>query len=211
MSLPSNAGGRTTTTVGFFAASALRLAAWLLDDLGPGWRLASPGWASATDAFAALKPMVPRSRYAWIPIGDWTVLLSNGPLGTDVGLLPMHAVRAFGGRAIRAVSVDDSELHPARILEVYDEHSTDPLNMERSIAAANDGGRWVFETSGTPYPFEDQTAYTRRLKRDRFTTDMLYDYLRALGVPFDQDPRWAGAMTVQRASPTPRTAPPPVR
>ena len=37
--------------------------------------------------------------------------------------------------------------------------------MSRSIAAANDGGRWVFEVFGKPYPFEDQEQYRQRLKR----------------------------------------------
>jgi hypothetical protein len=49
----------------------------------------------------------------------------------------------------------------------------------------NDGGRWCFEQSGVPYPFEEQSAYSRQRKRDRFTRDMLERYLREFGInPF---------------------------
>jgi hypothetical protein len=66
------------------------------------------------------------------------------------------------------------------------------------VAAANDGGRWVFETSGTAFPFEDQTAYTKRAKSSRLTGDMLHGYLLALGVPVDSEPNWRTALLVQK-------------
>nr|CTQ95903.1 hypothetical protein [Kibdelosporangium sp. MJ126-NF4] len=42
--------------------------------------------------------------------------------------------------------------------------------------------RWVFETSGTPLPFEETENYTKRMIRDRFTADMLERYCQALGI-----------------------------
>lgn len=66
-----------------------------------------------------------------------------------------------------------------------------------SIAAANDGGRWVFETSGTPFAFEDLSAYANRLKKRRLTAEMLLDYLRALGVPVNDEPDWSAAYLVE--------------
>jgi uncharacterized protein YycO len=65
---------------------------------------------------------------------------------------------------------------------------------ERSIAAANDSGRWVFETSGAPFDFEDVTQYSSRMKSRRFTAPLLYNYLRQLGVPIDTEPDWASAV-----------------
>lgn len=53
----------------------------------------------------------------------------------------------------------------------------------RSIAAANDGGRWVFETSGDPFPFEELGRYKARRKRDRFPPQLLWQYLQEMGVP----------------------------
>jgi hypothetical protein len=75
------------------------------------------------------------------------------------------------------------------ILEVYDtaDAGGDAYGYRRSIAAVNDGGRWVFHQSGTPYAFEDISRYDERRKRDRFTSDMIAAYLRNLGIPELQD------------------------
>jgi len=52
----------------------------------------------------------------------------------------------------------------------------------RSIACANDGGRWIFETSGDPLPIESTFPYEARRKADRFGTDQLAAVLTYLGV-----------------------------
>jgi len=197
--LPSAEGGATTEQVGFFEADSKILADWIqagLDDVG--WEIRHPAISSLVDAVAALEPGVTVSRHLCVPIGTWSVLLNNSPLGTDVGVLPSYAARELGCRAIRAVSVGDEATYPARILEIYGPGGEPPLALERSIAAANDGGRWVFETSGSPFPFEEQDAYARRTKASRFTTEMIHDYLRALGVPLDGTPDWPGALMVER-------------
>ncbi|WP_203900754.1 hypothetical protein [Virgisporangium aliadipatigenens] len=64
---------------------------------------------------------------------------------------------------MRVMDVEDTATYPARLLEVYGPDGAPPLAIERSICAANDGGRWVFETSGPAYPFEDRSAYARRV------------------------------------------------
>lgn len=52
----------------------------------------------------------------------------------------------------------------------------------------NDDGRWIFDQSGKPYPFEEVAAYWRPRKRDRFTPQMLQTYLAHFGLfPFDDD------------------------
>ncbi|HST85720.1 MAG TPA: hypothetical protein VLL08_28535 [Kineosporiaceae bacterium] len=50
------------------------------------------------------------SRYVCVPVDSWSVLLTNGPFGTDVGVLPSYAARELGCRAVRAVRVDDDEM-----------------------------------------------------------------------------------------------------
>ena len=74
------------------------------------------------------------------------------------------------------------------IWEVYGPEKTHFLNYVRSIAALNDGGRWTFEESGTPFPFEETGLYRARRIKDRFTLDMLKHHLAALGLrPFEED------------------------
>jgi hypothetical protein len=67
------------------------------------------------------------------------------------------------------------------------------------LAAAIDGGRWVFETSGDTLAFERIDRYAQPRKSDRFTSELLYEYLRALGVPIDTEPEWMGALIVESA------------
>ena len=51
----------------------------------------------------------------------------------------------------------------------------------------NDGGRWIFETSGEPYDFEQIERYAAKRKRDRFTHEMLAEYLAHFGISaFDE-------------------------
>jgi hypothetical protein len=198
MTLPSAAGGAATEQVGYFEVGPAVLADWIVSGFDAGWQTRPADVASMDEAVALIPPGPDVNRYLCVPVGQWTALLSNGPLGTDVGVLPSYAARELGCRAMRVVNVDDTATYPARVLEVYGPEGAPPLSMERSIAAANDGGRWVFETSGQAYPFEDESAYARRAKASRFTTDMVYDYLRALGVPVDAEPDWRNALTVER-------------
>ena len=202
MSLPSSAGGPVTQEVGFFERGAEAVAVWLADGLADGWATRPASWSALGDAVSELAPSVPLSRYALVPIdgGDWSLLLNNGPLGTDVGVLPSHAARELGSRAIRAVCVDDDDPgYPARVLEVYGPDGEAPLLRRRSIVAANDGGTWVFEAMGEPFGFEHLEDYGLRRKAQRLTCARLYEYLEALGVPFDAEPDWGRAVLVERA------------
>jgi len=199
MTLPSPAGGATTEQVGFFEVGTPDLAEWMVRGFDSAWTARPAGLASLKEAVTFLTPGGDVTRYVCVPVGRWTALISNGPLGTDVGVLPSYAARELGRRAIRVVSVDDTATYPARVLEVYGPGGEPPLALERSIVAANDGGQWVFETSGSAYPFEDQVAYSNRVKARRFTTDMVLAYLRELGVPVDAEPDWEAAQVVERA------------
>lgn len=49
--------------------------------------------------------------------------------------------------------------------------------MGRVVSASNDGGRWVFDQFGEPFPFEKVERYQERRVRDRFTFEMLKEYL----------------------------------
>lgn len=183
--LPSSMCGSTTETVGFFACDVDTLAGWLGKALGPGWESRSPSFGSPQDLCASLRPGGDLRRHALIRLeGAWTAVLTDGPTGTDVGMLPSLAARELGIVALRATSTGPStDSLPATILEVFDPEAEDPLRCRRSIAAADDGGRWVFEQFGSPFEFERVSTYALRRVRDRFTAEMLSDYLSALGVP----------------------------
>lgn len=142
VAFPAGAAGATTLEVGYLERGADAVAAWLGDGLGSAWEVRTVGWDSLGSAVAELSPSVPLSRYAAIPCGSWTLILSNGPRGTDVGLLPSQAARELGCRAVRAVCAQDEDPgFPARVLEVYGPDGAPPLASVRSIVAADDGGR----------------------------------------------------------------------
>lgn len=199
MTLPSPDGGAVTQQVGYFDIGAQALANWIVDGFDAGWTARAAGVTSMDAAVAILSPSTRVTRYICVPVERWTALLSNGPLGTDVGVLPSYAARELRCRALRVVNVEDTADYPARVLESFGPDGAAPLALERSIVAANDGGRWVFETSGSAFPFEDQFAYTKRSKASRFTSEMLIEYLRGLDVPVGTEPDWRNAIVVELA------------
>jgi hypothetical protein len=56
--------------------------------------------------------------------------------------------------------------------------------VQRSIYAANDGGRSKFGANGKPFDFEQLERYKAKQIRDRFTPEMLDEYLRHFGIRF---------------------------
>ena len=115
----------------------------------------------------------------------WTAFFQNGTRGSDPFLPMMQSSRALGVTAMRICITPARATWPAVIWEVYDteEAGGNANGYRRSIAAANDGGRWIFHMSGAPFPFEDLDRYTAKRKRDRFPPDLLRDYLREMGIP----------------------------
>ncbi len=74
------------------------------------------------------------------------------------------------------------------IMNLYGPEPTDWLNNIRSVGVSYDGYRWTFGLAGAVQPFEDTDRYLLRKKRDRFTPEMLSQYLAALGISmFDPD------------------------
>lgn len=85
--------------------------------------------------------------------------------------------------SLRACVTPGNVRYQGVILAVYDTKlaGADQYGYRRSIAAMNDGGRWIFEQSGQPFLFEDISSYNAHRKRDRFTKEMLAAYLDGLG------------------------------
>ena len=118
--------------------------------------------------------------------------------------------RTLGCRGLRVVAVPhtlrgDKGRYGAVMLTVYGPNQVTGPKYLRVLAAMNDGGRWVFEASGEPFPFEKLEHYQARRVRDRFTFDMLKDYLHHLGLsPFDEHfylPEGESAWLVEKTGP----------
>ena len=200
MILPSQLSPPTTETAGYFESSVPVFAEWLVKGLGEeSWKVRHPSAGSLAELARSVPPRAPLSTYLLLPVAGWTVLLNDGPLGTDVGMLPSYATRELGCVSLRAVA--GRGRFPGTILEVYDPTADDdPLRCRRTLHAVNDGDRWDFGETGARFPFEEVEAYRRRLIRDRFTPDMLERYLVALGVPVTVQPDTSAAVFVERTS-----------
>jgi hypothetical protein len=153
-----------------------------------------------------------RRRHLFIPTRSaWTAYVSDQWTGTDAASPMSVMARRLGIRCLRVVAVPhtlrgDRGRYGAVMLEVYGPEQPGKIsNTVRALAAANDGGRWVFDQSGEPFPFEQVERYQARRVRDRFTFEMLKDYLRHLGLaPFEEDfylPPGACAWLIQKTGP----------
>jgi len=73
------------------------------------------------------------------------------------------------------------------VFELFGAEQRKFLNYERSVAAANDGGRWTFIAEGEVQSFEETDVYREKTIRDRFTPEMLERYCRAMDISiFDE-------------------------
>ncbi len=161
-------------------------------------------------ALSALLPLTspePR-RHLFLPTrSPWTAYVENARGGTDAMSAMRYMVRTLGCRGLRVVAVPhtlrkDKGRYGAVALALYGPHQTAWLNYVRAVSALNDGGRWVFDQFGEPFPFEKLERYQARRVRDRFTIDMLKEYLFHLGLsPFEEDfylPEGAPAWLVEK-------------
>jgi len=140
--------------------------------------------------FSMLPPLtapVP-TRELFLQLGDgWTAFFDNFKLGSD----PAGKVAVLSGRlqttGLRLTIVSDTlgahvlgqkkGTYGATIFEAFE----GSRHARRSIACANDGGRWVFEQAGSPYGFEDLACYERKRISDRFPPELLERYAREFG------------------------------
>ncbi len=153
-----------------------------------------------------------RRRHLFMPTcSAWTGYVDNSRGGTDAASAMGHMAEALGCRGLRVVAVPNTYRegkggrYGSVMLEVYGPHQTAWINTVRVVSASNDGGRWAFDLIGEPFPFEQLEQYQARRVRDRFTFDMLKDYLRHLGLsPFEERfylPQGAPAWLVEKTGP----------
>jgi hypothetical protein len=118
----------------------------------------------------------------------WTAYFDCSLRGTDAVSTVGYLSRKVGcqGLAITTVphtvgltGVMNGQMGSVQF-EMFGPLQTEFLNYVRTIALSYDGSRWVFEADGTEQWFEDLDAYKARRVRDRFTTEMLERYCKAL-------------------------------
>lgn len=144
------------------------------------------------DAFGSLLPhSASRLKSLFVAThSDWVAYFQNGIQGSDPSPKMSYLAAKMEVLSMRVCCTANSAVYPAVIWEVFAPQSLGgepPLNCRRSICAANDSGRWVFEEFGEYYPFEQTERYIEKRKRDRFTCDMIRDYLREFGVELFSD------------------------
>jgi hypothetical protein len=151
------------------------------------------------DALQALYPLeTQQSREVIVPTQNgWTAYWSSNWRGTDCSGFLGYLHKRIGCRGLevchapqnlRRESVCSKGTWGATMLAILCPEAKSQLGYERVIAAANDGGKWIFEAFGEPLDFEDVSRYTARRVRDRFTPETLVNYLKHFNVyPFDDN------------------------
>lgn len=153
----------------------------------------SPASLPLERALRQLEPLdMGSERVLWIGTDSrWTAYFDNGAKGgnpdTVVGVLAERLkCRGLTCRAIPNTLTAKDRGKPGTWggvkLTLFAPHATDFLNIERSIAVSNDVDGWTFQLSGRVQPFEETEKYDAPRKADRFTTEMLERYCRALGI-----------------------------
>lgn len=143
---------------------------------------------SLETCFDTLLPLNTRtSRWVFIETkSNWCAYIENFWRGTDpTPIAPLAGLR-LKCRGIRCTNSPYGS-SPAVIFEVYKSSwSNDGGNTERAVWAMKDGGGWEFDCIGEPYGFEQVERYSAKRKRDRFTSEMLEQYLKEFGIsPFN--------------------------
>lgn len=149
---------------------------------------------------ARLLPLEPgnETRTLFVPTrSTWAAYFDNGWRGSAAAdrmgalceLLQCKTIRvACIPHSLRAEGGKSKGCYGATIMEVYSPDSTNIMHYERVVSSMNDGGPWIFDEVGEPYPFEDLESYKKKRIRDRFTPEMLDSYLQHFGIhAFDED------------------------
>jgi hypothetical protein len=132
-------------------------------------------------------------RFAFVPTkSNWTAYFDNSRRGTDSSGA-MHVLsKRLNCRSIRAVHVlNTTPKNPsleakghfgATIFEVFENGKA-----IRTLYAANDGGKWKFGQSGNVFSFEETNNYEAKKISERFTGEMLNNYLQHFGINFFEE------------------------
>jgi hypothetical protein len=144
--------------------------------------------------------------------GAWTAYFDNSLGGTDAVSAVSYLSRAIECRALAVTAVPhtvgvagttNGRLGAVQF-ELFGPRMTEFLNYVRAISLVAEGNHWRFDTSGETQPYEEIELYQRPRKRDRFSSEILERYCRALGIDVFE-PAYYGpeTMLIESRSPLP--------
>lgn len=183
----------TTSSIGFLRLGLDEaigaLAGWRRSLLGGKVSVEESG--GFPESLHLLEPLTggARPRELLVEASDgWTSYFDCSLRGTDAVSTVGYLSQAVGcqGLAIRTIPHtlgrrDAGEGRYGSVqFEMFGPVRTEFLNYVRTVSASHDGSRWVFTVSGTEQWFEEPDAYRARRVRDRFTSEMLERYCKAL-------------------------------
>lgn len=146
--------------------------------------------ATLAGALAELEPLNIRKTLLASTDSSWTAVFANAGVSgpqAEIGYLS----RCLGCRGLLVTCVADTFNEGSGCgqyggvqFNLYSSSISpgEVLNEVRSVAAVNDGGKWVFVNQGPPQDFEHPERYTARRIRDRMNDELLEQYCRALGI-----------------------------
>lgn len=134
-------------------------------------------------------------RFLFVPAKNgWTAFFDNGHRGTNPSsyvskILNCRAVRmTLVPHSFKTSSKGEGGRSGATVFALFDPGSGQPYDLVRSVSVINDGGEWAFDCHGETQAFEHSAAYSAKRIRDRFTPQLLAEYLSALGIfAFDEN------------------------
>ncbi len=188
-----------TSTIGFVDApcrdAANAYLRWQISLVDGDW---IAGWTPhrvSGDLESVLRRLLPlkkieSTRRLFLPTrSGWTAYVDNRWIGADPFPVLHSLVETLHCRGIRMTAVPPNPKatpqqgpYGGTIFELYTPDAPGRLRVARSLNAVQDGGRWTFDATGTPLPFEEPGRYTSRRIRDRFDAALLDRYLRTLGI-----------------------------
>ena len=199
LTLASDSLAPTTSSIGFLNRSLIAtveaLRTWRSEW---GEEVAfTPVQGTLTQMVRQLEPLTtlvrPRELVVQTANPSWTAYFDCLADGTDPVSFVGHLSLTLGCRGLIVTAIPNTfragRDEPGRLgavaLELLGPEG-DNLNFIRSISLTNEGPRWEFETVGVPQDFEDESAYSARRIRDRFTSVTLNTYCERLGLsPFE--------------------------
>ena len=122
---------------------------------------------------------------------NWTAYFDNGSIGGNPATVVGYLSQSLECRGVDCASIPNTLSRQdkgkrgtwgAVMFTLYAPQPRKFLNVDRAITLINDVGGWTFRTTGDPQPFEQPERYEARKKADRFTSEMLENYCRALGI-----------------------------
>lgn len=196
-----------TSTIGFWKTKDWNLAAEKLRKIQNRFNAKTSSTPVSGDLETALQSILPMYAYATkflvVPTtGDWTALFTNTYVAREtIEEVDRVAYEALKCTGVTICGIPDTRLGDPRDSKGRQYHTsiniTDPklgqppcYELRRVVACDSSlfVVNWFFKEEGTVQPFEKPEHYTAKKKKDRFTPELLNEYLRAMDIrAFDDD------------------------